>query len=107
MTKLGHTIPKIINNIHGSVSYHCTIKNNFDWLNFLKPFLNPGLCAGVFQHGKVEIIANDQVQPDQINMTVLFWSLVSSDLSSVGIRTRHILQGTTNTRPCITGHPIN
>ena len=51
------------------------------------------------------------VQPDQINMAVVFWYLVKSDLSSVRYSTRihwtsHVLQRTRNTRPCITGHPV-
>ena len=51
------------------------------------------------------------VQPDQINMAVVFWYLVKSDLSSVRYSPRihwtsHVLQGTRNTRPCLTGHPV-
>ena len=50
------------------------------------------------------------IQPDQINMTVLFWYLAESNAS---VRygtyvhwTNHVLQGTRNTRPCLTGHPV-
>ena len=51
------------------------------------------------------------VQPDQINMAVFFWQLVKSDLSSLYVYssvhwTIHFLQGSRNTRPCITGHPV-
>ena len=52
-----------------------------------------------------------QLQPDQINMAILFWYRVNIDasvriLSSNVYWTSHFLQGTRNTRPCITGHPV-
>ena len=51
------------------------------------------------------------VQPDQINMAVFFWFLIKNEMSSVsyciGIPwTIHFLQGTRDTRPCLTGHSI-
>ena len=53
------------------------------------------------------------LQPDQINIAVYFWYLVISVLYTVRYCTRvhwtsHFLQGTRNTRPCITGrgHPV-
>ena len=44
-------------------------------------------------------------------MAVFIWHLVKNDLASVCYCklvhwTRHFLQGTRNTRPCITGHPV-
>ena len=53
----------------------------------------------------------EYMQPDQVNMAMLFWYLVKSDLSSVGYYTRvhwtsHLIQGTRNTRLCITGHSV-
>ena len=46
---------------------------------------------------------NAEVQPEQINMAVPFWYLVKSD---TGHWKGHSLQGTRNTRPCLTGHPV-
>ena len=49
------------------------------------------------------------VQAHQINMAVFFWYLVKSDLSSVRYTvhwTASFFQGTRNTRPYITGHPV-
>ena len=48
--------------------------------------------------------AKDQLQPNQINMAVLFWYLVNSNFSSVRYWTRvyltsHFSQGTGKTRP--------
>ena len=44
------------------------------------------------------------MQPDQVNMVVMFWYLVQSDAS---VRTAsHPIQGTRNTRPCLTSHPV-
>ena len=52
-----------------------------------------------------------RIQGDQLNMTVVFWYLGKSAFSSVHVYsgvhwTNHIIQGTRNTRPCITGHPV-
>ena len=48
------------------------------------------------------------LQPDQINMTVFFWYLVKSDLSSIRYctLTSHFLQGKRKTRSCLNGHPV-
>ena len=50
------------------------------------------------------------VQPDQIHMAVLFWYLVKSDAWLRYYARVHWpsldLQGTRNTRPRITGHPV-
>ena len=45
-------------------------------------------------------------------MALCLWYLVKSDLLSVRYCTSlhwtsHLLQGTRNTRPCITGHPVD
>ena len=50
------------------------------------------------------------VQPEQINMAVVSWYLITSDLYSVCYCTRvnwtcHFLQGTRITWPCLTGPP--
>ena len=48
-------------------------------------------------------------QPDQIHMAVFFLVPCYSDLSATVRsynRTSNILQGTRNTQPCITGHPV-
>ena len=57
-------------------------------------------------------LAFSVVQPDQMNMAVFFWHLVKSDLSSVHSCTcvhwtSHFLQGIRNTRPYLTGHPVD
>ena len=52
------------------------------------------------------------IQPDQINMAVLFWCLLKYDaivfanLYSNVHWTSHVLQGTRNTRSCITGPTV-
>ena len=49
------------------------------------------------------------LQGDQFNMAVIFWYLGKSDLSSVQWRTlgpSHYLQGTSQTRPCLTVDPV-
>ena len=48
------------------------------------------------------------IQPDQIDIAVVVWYLVKSGalLNSSVHWTSHILQGTSNTRPCLTGHPV-
>ena len=48
---------------------------------------------------------------DQLNMAVCFWYFVKSDMTGVRYCTRvhwtsHYIQGTRNTRPCITRHPV-
>ena len=50
-------------------------------------------------------------QLKKINKAVFFWYLLKSDLSSAGFSTRvhwtsQFLQGTRNTQPCLTGHPL-
>ena len=44
-------------------------------------------------------------------MAVFFWNLVKNNLFNVHVYsivhwTRHFLQGTRKTRPCLTGHPV-
>ena len=49
------------------------------------------------------------VQPDQINIAMSFWYHAKSDFSSVRYYITgklDFLQGTLNTRPCITWHPV-
>ena len=51
------------------------------------------------------------VQGDQLFMVVFLWHLVKGDLSRVRFCKRvhwssHFLQGTRNTRLCLTGHPV-
>ena len=49
------------------------------------------------------------VQPNHINMAVLFLYLITmlTLLYSSVHCTSHVLQGTINTRPCMTGHPVD
>ena len=52
------------------------------------------------------------IQPDQINMAVLFWYLVKRYASVRFCTVAYtgqvtLLQGTGNTRPCLTGHPVD
>ena len=52
-----------------------------------------------------------KVQGDQLNMAMFFWYFVKSYLPSVRYCSHihwisRILQGTRNTRPCLTGHPV-
>ena len=56
-------------------------------------------------------VSIDYIQPDQINMSVCFCYFVKSDLSSLRFCTRvnwksPFSQGTRNTRPCLSGHPV-
>ena len=51
------------------------------------------------------------IQNDQINMAVLFWYLVKSDLANVGYYTpftgqETFYKSTGNTRPCIAGNTV-
>ena len=62
-----------------------------------------GTCQSMVMEGVI-------LQPDHINMAVLFWYLVKSDVMCTLLYisvdwTSQILQGSRNTRPCITGHP--
>ena len=56
-------------------------------------------------------IGEFKIHSDQINMAVFFWYFFIRDLSRVRYCipvhwTSHLLQGTKNTQPCITGHPV-
>ena len=65
-------------------------------------------------NGLFELSTLYNVQPDHINVAVLFWHSKKSGVSYVRYCkcTRihgpsHFLQSTRNTRPCITGHPVD
>ena len=82
----------------------------FNFYSFLKvvlPFDNLYHCSAVGGVGPLN------VQGDQINMVVLFWYLVKSDLSSVPICstslhwTSHFLQGTRKNTVMFIWSPCN
>ena len=68
--------------------------------------LDPLLDLVPGSQGRVRIF---KVQPDQINMAVLFWYHVKTDLASVFTPvhwTSRFLQDARKTRGCLTGHPV-
>ena len=65
-------------------------------------------------NGLGDVYEKIKVEPDQINMAVLFWYLVKSDVSvryctvATGLdNDMYVLQGTRTERPCITGHSVS
>ena len=57
-------------------------------------------CTTYNKNFRPQIVFKIDVQPDQINMVVLFWYLVKSDLSNVrnftSVHWTHFLQGTSS-----------
>ena len=60
-------------------------------------------CIQTAEEKKIRLKRYISNKPDLINMAVLFWYLV---LVPMVHWTRHILQGTRTTRPCIIGHTV-
>ena len=89
------------------ILYHSTLT----MLNICICYVVVSIFVIVYILCKVCTVCFFYLQSDQINMAVLFWYLVNSDLFCVRYCTEylksHFLKGTRNTRPWITGQPVH